>query len=71
MAYHLHWGLFFLILVWLLFYSAITSFLLVCGTATICSYAVRDIPLSMVMAGIQVLLPGGIGVQASQTAHII
>lgn len=32
-------------------------------SATICSYAVRDIPLSMVMAGIQVLLPGGIGVQ--------
>lgn len=39
-----------------------------CDTATTCSYAVRDIPLSMILAGIQVLLPGGIGVQASFTA---
>ncbi|KAG0569507.1 hypothetical protein KC19_6G095600 [Ceratodon purpureus] len=43
--------------------AAVLSSFAIGLSATIFSYAIRDIPLSMVMAGIQVLLPGGIGVQ--------
>ena len=37
------------------------------NVATLMSFMIRDIPSSMILAGIQVLLPGGIGVQASSS----
>lgn len=43
--------------------AAVLSSFAIGLAATLCSHVVRDIPLSMVIAGIQVLLPGGIGVQ--------
>ena len=52
------------------YHHAIINFL-ICfccfNVATLMSFMIRDIPSSMILAGIQVLLPGGIGVQASSS----
>jgi uncharacterized membrane protein YjjB (DUF3815 family) len=44
--------------------ATVLSALVIGLSATLCSFVSRDIPLSMIFAGLQVLLPGGIGVQA-------
>ncbi|KAG6548590.1 hypothetical protein Mapa_010079 [Marchantia paleacea] len=43
--------------------SAVLSSFTIGITGTLCSYVSRDIPLSMTLSGIQVILPGGLGVQ--------
>jgi uncharacterized membrane protein YjjB (DUF3815 family) len=44
--------------------ATVLSALAIGLSGTLCSFVSRDIPLSMIFAGLQVLLPGGIGVQA-------
>ncbi|KAH9552829.1 hypothetical protein CY35_09G087400 [Sphagnum magellanicum] len=43
--------------------ATVLSALAIGLSGTLCSFVSRDIPLSMIFAGLQVLLPGGIGVQ--------